>query len=148
MSVMQAFSTGGEGASRRLCLAAMGLGLSLTWGEQAHAGGDCVSPVTQSDMNICAQRDFDAADASLNQQWKLARKTMAETDKNLSDDLKGAEAALVRAQRAWLEFRDAQCESDGFSVRGGSMEPLIVLSCKAELTKTRTRQLKTMLDHM
>src|SRR5690606_1177340 len=41
---------------------------------------------------------------------------------------------LLEAQRAWLRFRDAQCLSESFMARGGSMQPMLDSQCKTYLT--------------
>ncbi|TWD54224.1 uncharacterized protein YecT (DUF1311 family) [Agrobacterium vitis] len=105
---------------------------------------DCGNAQTQTEMNECASADFDRADRALNAQWKLTRAVMQETDANLEDDQKGAEKALLNAQRAWIAYRDGQCEAEGFSVRGGTMESMIVADCKARLTDARTKELKAL----
>ncbi|MBB5572685.1 MULTISPECIES: lysozyme inhibitor LprI family protein [Rhizobium] len=107
---------------------------------------DCANAQTQMDMNICAQRDYDKADKALNEQYKKTRAAMVATDADLEDDQKGAEKALVKAQRAWVDYRDGQCEAEGFEARGGTMEPMLVTGCKATLTEQRTKELKTLAD--
>jgi uncharacterized protein YecT (DUF1311 family) len=106
---------------------------------------DCKNPMAQQDMNFCAEKDFEAADAELNAAWKDARKTARDLDDELMDELKGADKALLAAQRAWIAYRDRQCELEGFEARGGSMEPMLVSGCMAELTRARTKQLKTFI---
>lgn len=109
---------------------------------------DCETAQTQSELNICAGQDYEEADEALNTQWVLTRKAMAEWDEELKDlqPGPGAEKALLKAQRAWIDYRDGQCEAEGFAVRGGSMEPMIVAGCLAELTRKRTEELKAMAD--
>ncbi|MDL2405345.1 lysozyme inhibitor LprI family protein [Rhizobium calliandrae] len=107
---------------------------------------DCNNAQTQMDMNICAQRDYDEADKALNEQYKRTRAAMVATDADLDVDQKGAEEALIKAERAWVDYRDGQCEAEGFEARGGSMEPMLVSGCKATLTKQRTEELKTLAD--
>jgi uncharacterized protein YecT (DUF1311 family) len=63
-------------------------------------------------------------------------------------DMKGAEKALVTAQRAWISYRDAQCEAAGFQARGGTMEPMLVAGCIADITEVRTKELKALEDAM
>lgn len=103
----------------------------------------------QSAMNICAAREFAAADARLNTQWSLTRTEMKRRDKNWDegtspewDDRPGYFATLLEAQRAWIKYRDAHCRVDGYTARGGSLEPLLVSTCKTALTKARTAQLR------
>ena len=63
-------------------------------------------------------------------------------DAELSDDLKGAEKALLAGQRGWIAYRDGQCDLAGFEARGGSMEPMLVSGCLADLTRKRTQELQ------
>ena len=78
----------------------------------------------------------------------LTRAAMVAIDKDLDGDMKGAEQALLKAQRAWISYRDAQCENSGFQARGGTMEPMLVAGCLADLTDLRTRELKALADGM
>jgi uncharacterized protein YecT (DUF1311 family) len=48
---------------------------------------------------------------------------------------------LLKAQRAWLAYRDAACEVQASPYEGGSIQPLIWFSCLSELTAERTRML-------
>ncbi|QLL62861.1 lysozyme inhibitor LprI family protein [Sinorhizobium mexicanum] len=110
---------------------------------------DCQNAVTQMDMNICAGQDYDRADADLNNIYKQAVAAMKAMDKELGEidaAYPGAEQALKKAQRAWIGYRDGQCELAGFEARGGSMEPMLVSGCLAELTRKRTSELKQLLE--
>ncbi len=107
---------------------------------------DCAKAEAQTDLNICAALDFDTADKALNVQYKKTRAAMVAIDADLDKDMKGAEKALIKAQRAWVDYRDGECEAQGFQARGGSMEPMLVSGCKADLTKKRTKELKDLAD--
>jgi uncharacterized protein YecT (DUF1311 family) len=110
---------------------------------------DCNNATTQTDMNICSHQDFETADKSLNAIYKKALAFAASQDLDLANqpDLQGAAKALKKAQRAWVDYRDGQCESYGFGARGGSMEPMLVAGCQAELTRKRTHELKELLAY-
>jgi len=110
---------------------------------------NCVDPQAQQEMNWCAAQDFHKADAALNAQWKLTANEMKGRDTRdgkPSDGRPGHMATLLAGQRAWLKFRDAQCDLEGFLFRGGSMEPLLVATCRTELTEARTKQLKDLIE--
>jgi uncharacterized protein YecT (DUF1311 family) len=109
---------------------------------------DCKSPTTQSDMTSCEQMRQEGADKALNVQYKKTRAAMVALDADLDGETKGAEKALVIAQRAWIAYRDAQCEAEGFQARGGTMEPMLVAGCIANVTDARTKELKTLEDAM
>ncbi|MEZ5712235.1 MAG: lysozyme inhibitor LprI family protein [Sphingobium sp.] len=115
----------------------------------AAASAVCDDPQTQTDMTICAGKDYAAADEELNAQWAITAKHMKEYDNTLDrshDTRPGYFETLLKAQRAWLSYRDAHCTSAGYYARGGSLEPLLVSSCKAELTRERTAQLRELAE--
>ncbi|ACP26259.1 putative urease-associated protein [Sinorhizobium fredii NGR234] len=132
--------------------AAPAIGLLLVLATSAFAQEpevDCQKAETQMDLNICADREYQAADADLNKTYGKAIAAMRETDKELGDidaAYVGAVEALKKAQRAWIGYRDGQCELAGFEARGGSMEPMLVSGCLAELTRKRTAELKELLE--
>ena len=107
---------------------------------------DCNNAMTQVDMNQCAAEDYRKADAAMNAQWAETRAAMLAWDKATppSDD-NGAAKRLLASQRAWLAFRDATCDVEGYSVEGGSMQPLVISSCLAALTTRRTEELKSLV---
>lgn len=109
---------------------------------------DCKNPTTQSAMTSCEQARQDAADKALNVQYKKTRAVMVAVDADLDGGMKGVEKALVTAQRAWIAYRDAECEAEGFQARGGSMEPTLVAGCIANVTDARTKELKALEDAM
>lgn len=109
---------------------------------------DCKEPTTQSDMTLCERVRQDEADKALNVQYKKTRAAMVAADSDLDGDMKGAEKVLVTAQRAWIAYRDAECEAEGFQARGGTMEPMLVAGCIANVTDARTKELKTLEDAM
>jgi uncharacterized protein YecT (DUF1311 family) len=109
---------------------------------------DCANAQNQTQMTICAVRDFVQADAALNAQWKRTAALMQKKDATLKlrDGRSGYYAVLLAAQQAWIKYRDANCVSDGYAARGGTMEPMLVAACKAGLTRQRTARLKSLAE--
>lgn len=108
---------------------------------------DCKSPVTQADMNQCASDSFRKADAELNAQWSKTRAVMLSWDKATPpDNDNGAAKRLLESQRAWLAYRDASCELEAYTAHGGSMEPLLNMSCMQQLTEKRVEELKSLAE--
>lgn len=105
---------------------------------------NCADPQTQMEMTQCAGEDYDKADKDLNVEYQKLRKLLGERDKVADENGKGAVDALVAAQRAWVAYRDVNCELAGFQARGGSMEPQLVASCLAQMSRDRTQELKTL----
>jgi len=109
---------------------------------------NCEAPQAQVEMNACAALDFERADAELNTVYRDAIAHARANDRSPDngrvewDDRPGEEASLREAQRGWLTFRDAHCRLEGYSERGGSLEPLVYELCSAGLTRVRTAQLR------
>jgi len=134
----------------RLMIGALALagGVMAASGVFAQEETDCKNPQTQMEMTSCEQDRYGEADKALNAQWKETRAAAAAADEDLDESDRGAEKALLTAQRAWISYRDAQCEAEGFQARGGSMEPMLVAGCLANLSDTRTKELKALADAM
>lgn len=116
---------------------------------QEDAPIDCANAVTQADMNQCAYQDYEKADKELNAVWKEAVKSQEEVDKGAAEmgpDYVGAVKALKKAQRAWIDYRDGQCEGEGYAALGGSMQPMLVSGCLAAKTTARTKELRELID--
>ncbi len=109
---------------------------------------DCKNPITQMEMTYCEEQEFGAADQILNAEYQKARKVMKKWDAGAEAGSKGAEDALVKAQRAWVAYRDAQCASYGYQAHGGTMEPQLIYGCQADLTRKRTAELKELTEIM
>ena len=109
---------------------------------------NCKDPQTQTEMNHCAAKEFQSADAELNAQWRITLQRVRRDDSPdvASDGRPTGEATLRDAQRTWIRFRDAHCTLVGYAARGGTMEPLLFDACRAELTRERTGQLKHLVN--
>lgn len=109
---------------------------------------DCDDPQSQREMNACAARDFERADAELNRVWREAIEQSRRADADLDreyDRRPTSEAKLREAQRAWLAFRDAHCTVVAYEeARGGSMEPMSYEGCRTTVTRQRTAQLQSL----
>ena len=105
---------------------------------------DCTraDDLPQQGMNYCAHLDYQAADAELNAVWKEVYAAIRARDGEMSADMRGWPQALLSAQRAWIDFRDKACAAEGYQAHGGSMEPMLIYSCRERLTRQRTEDLR------
>jgi uncharacterized protein YecT (DUF1311 family) len=95
----------------------------------------CPGERTQFELNRCAARARDRADAELNKVYR-----------ELSKDTGTAERAKLRAaQLAWIKFRDAQCDYESIGNKGGSIYPMVYSFCLAKMTAARAGQLQEIL---
>jgi uncharacterized protein YecT (DUF1311 family) len=90
---------------------------------------------SQMGMNACAEADAAAADTELNAAYK-----------QLAAKAEGKEKDALRdAQRAWIVFRDKECDFETIGEEGGSIRPMEISICIAERTKERSTELKHFL---
>jgi uncharacterized protein YecT (DUF1311 family) len=83
-------------------------------------------PQTKTDdLVVCATSKYKKADAALNAVWKRTPHT----------------AEIVKAQRAWLAYRDAMCEAENSASPEGSLYPVFKYLCWAELTDEQVNRL-------
>lgn len=103
---------------------------------------DCANATATAELNACADKEFDAADALLNKAYAEAIKAIPEMAGEPPYDAKAWEAALRASQRAWVTFRDAECNDHvAMFWTGGSGASADIIGCKTEMTKVRTKEL-------
>jgi uncharacterized protein YecT (DUF1311 family) len=119
----------------------VGLGLPATAQES-----DCTNPPDQMTITQCAYEEWQTADAELNSVYKRATAILKDQDSRLDAAMRGGPEALRDAQRAWITFRDKTCEAEGFAMRGGSAEPMVVAFCLTRITRERIGHLYGMLE--
>ncbi|ANE51569.1 lysozyme inhibitor LprI family protein [Flavisolibacter tropicus] len=93
---------------------------------------------TQMELNQQADKKYKKADAELNKVYKELAALLTPERK----------ALLVKAQRAWITFRDTHCQFTDSGYEGGSIQPMIYSLCMQELTEQRTKQLKAEKDEI
>jgi uncharacterized protein YecT (DUF1311 family) len=106
---------------------------------------DCRDPQTQTEMNICAGLDYEAADRDLNAVYQRVRASVRKQDAEMQATSRRIEALLLAGQRGWIAYRDGHCGVVGAEARGGTMESMLVSSCMADLTRKRTTELQSPL---
>lgn len=93
---------------------------------------------TQAEANACARREYQ----------KVYAEMVAEYDR-LMTELAGYgdkhQQRLRRAQASWLQYRDANCESEASIYEEGSIRPAVYYSCLASVTRERARRLEELL---
>lgn len=111
--------------------------------------GICDDPQTQSAMNACSAEFLAEADKELNRVWPIVKKTMRQIDTFNDNEFEpSAEDNLLKAQRAWIDYRDGHCTAVGAQYAGGSIQPLIINYCMTDLTEKRTKELLELLEKM
>jgi uncharacterized protein YecT (DUF1311 family) len=88
-------------------------------------------------LSECLADAFLAADAELNKTYQAVLKAMT---------TKGARGRVREAQRAWIAFRDKECDVQVGPDDGGSLHGAQLSSCLARLTRQRSEQLAYILN--
>lgn len=99
---------------------------------------DCGSQdLNQMQLTECANQAAKQADAELNRVYGALQGKIEPA----------AQQRLRDAQRAWIAFRDKEClfRTNGGADQPGSIWPMEVLDCTADLTRARIKDLKRQL---
>jgi uncharacterized protein YecT (DUF1311 family) len=103
---------------------------------------DCSNANGWYERFFCADKEFTAADAELNAIYKALLAQVAKGDDDRYD-AKTWEAALRTSQRAWVAFRDAECNGlVMMEFSGGTDQQAAAVICMTDLTKARIVSLK------
>ncbi len=91
----------------------------------------CVGSTTR-DVEQCLATDLARADAVLNRYYTAAVARLTR-DQELT-----ALAKLRTSERAWIAYRDAECDAVYENWKGGTIRGAMLLGCRTALTKART----------
>jgi len=131
---------------RKLCsTAALGvvalalLGAGAGRADIADCGGSNV------EMTACIWEHYEAADAELNALWPEVLAVIdGSSDIMPASALSDWRAGLIKAQRAWAEFKEADCNiAVAHEWYGGSGASAASGSCRYEHTQDRIEELRT-----
>ncbi|MBU3030708.1 lysozyme inhibitor LprI family protein [Paracoccus marinaquae] len=104
------------------------------------AAQSCQSTTQQGETTLgigqCIMAETAAWDVLLNREYGMTRDSFAETP--------GLKDTLLKAQRAWIAFRDADCAVAYERWGGGSMRSIAAANCRMEFTARRALELKFM----
>lgn len=108
------------------------------------ATSNCGLQSTTYDINQCLMADQEEAEIELTAAYRRALLAASRADRELdrTDKRISNRLALVQAQRAWITFRDAHCQTMAFTMRGGSGEGTAFAGCLAEMTQRRIAELR------
>ena len=95
------------------------------------AGNPCEGSTTR-DVEQCLATDLARADAELNRYYAAGTKRLTEQKDT------AALAKLRTAERAWIAYRDAECDAVYESWSQGTIRGAMNLGCRIALAKART----------
>jgi uncharacterized protein YecT (DUF1311 family) len=109
----------------------------------------CDAAQNQMQMTECAGLAFEKSDAELNSVYGELSGAYKKLDVATAKDFPKLELtgpALVTAQKSWIAFRDAECNLAGVGTQGGSIQSMIIIQCREQMTLERIKQLRQKLS--
>lgn len=103
---------------------------------QATADAVCGEANTQMEINKCFATAYERADKELNELYSNIMKKQDSADRD----------HLEAAQRAWIKYRDANCEAAVALYLGGSIQPSVRAECLRRNTRARADELRQIYD--
>ena len=94
------------------------------------------------DMKECSGNAYRAADKVLNQVYAQTVAGLKVPD--LFQSNKEILRRLIASEKAWISFRDADCDLQGTSMLGGTGESLVISECYVEKTISRVKDLSAL----
>lgn len=99
---------------------------------------------SNADMKGCTFDAYQKADGLLNASYKSIVADLKKASGDTDMDKSNAETLtrLVKSERAWVAFRDAECDFEGTEMLGGSGESLVVGGCLYDQTVQRVKSIE------
>ncbi|MFM7363228.1 MAG: lysozyme inhibitor LprI family protein [Cuspidothrix sp.] len=92
---------------------------------------NCSNDTSLSEQTECFRKDYEQANRELNRVYKQV----------ISDLSAERKQKLIRAEQAWIKYRDTNCEYRS-SMWGGVQRVGFNYSCLARMTRERTQELR------
>jgi uncharacterized protein YecT (DUF1311 family) len=110
----------------------------------SESGGDIA-------VSECWGNAYEVADAELNLVWPKVLTAARASDKEFESTPRrnkpSAEADLLKAQKHWIAWRDAECAARSDWAQGGSLQNVISSKCAHDLTRDRIDQFQQLLSN-
>jgi uncharacterized protein YecT (DUF1311 family) len=132
-----------------LCAAVVAtLGAPPAAAQPEEPGAGCGDRANTREIGECAVAALKVADAALNRVYQAALQQTGEGSDPAPNIRERWKAALREAQRAWIAFRDADCDGlTQYEWWGGSGQGNAIVFCRLEKTNARVRDLNERYQH-
>jgi uncharacterized protein YecT (DUF1311 family) len=102
----------------------------------AQSDAACGEAKTQMEINQCLAAAYQRADKELSELYSNILNNQVPADRD----------HLQTAQRAWIKYRDANCEAAAALYQGGSIQPSVRAECLRRNTRARADELRQIYD--
>jgi len=100
---------------------------------------NCDSPITGTEMRLCAQINRQKADKELG---VIYQEFLSFADTKELKDL------LRQSERSWIKYRDDTCALDAHMWKGGSGYGTAFAGCLTQMIEDRTKYLRATLEYL
>lgn len=108
----------------------------------AQSPDPCAGTSNTIETMECLAKVFKARDRELNEAYQALLKELSPSVTGDATDYPGIRKELAEAQRAWVRFRDSDCNAKYKFWEQGTIRGIMYASCRIEHTEQRTAQLK------
>ena len=111
--------------------------LIFFWPINAFSGGELDDPCSVKSGGVnagyrCVEKKRKSTDVELNESYKRAINRLLAEDPDLEESFR-------EAQRAWLKFKDSECEFIGSSLTNSPWRGVQIEKCKLQMMKERIK---------
>ena len=105
---------------------------------------DCERAISTPDINACGQIELDKVELKLNLVYQRVLKEMDEISREKSNiyDKSTLKKSFVEAQRLWVKFRKADCDTTYTFWSDGTIRGAMYLMCMTSRAEQRIKELK------
>ena len=107
---------------------------------------DCAKAMTTLDINHCAKLELDEAERELNQAYQKLVKQLSQPDTEY-ENFTELRQSLKEAQRAWIKFRELDCDTQFLLYGSGTIRTVAYLGCMRERAVQRTNELNQYIPY-
>lgn len=101
---------------------------------------DCKNAVNTQEINQCAKIDQEKTEAKLNATYQQAIKSLSNPDDEYTK-YSEIKSSLILAQKAWIKFRKADCNTVYLQNKDGTIRTAMYISCMQERAEQRIKEL-------
>jgi len=116
--------------------------MSLSARALAQAADPCATQANTLEINECLAVTLAARDKALNAAYQDLLKRLNPADRFDTTDYPRARKLLLDAQRAWISFRDNDCQGRVVLYETGTIRGAVYTGCLIAHTEQRTRALQ------
>jgi uncharacterized protein YecT (DUF1311 family) len=127
-------------------LSGFALLFSLSAQADTHTELDCSKVFSTSDIEQCAAIELDKTEAQLNDAYKHLVKQLTQPD-TAQDNYIEYRKKLLTPQRAWITFREADCDAQYAIHSSGTIRNIVYLGCKQQRAEQRIKELENYVPY-